>query len=485
MRSENKKEKDFLGLLGAILFISPNLNIPESILTYCGVSSHDTALIISVVLFGIADLIIALLFFRSSPTGRMYGVIIAFNAVYILPLLFKLDKIGIIQYMLFVAPVTVVGIMLARDVEIRGCFMKYLRHAMKLLLAVAVIYIVLQYTATERDQYGMIVIENMTYGDMAYLFLTGFVVSVIECVERRYVIGFAGIVVFSVSIVFSGARSAVLCVICAVILFFIIAIIAGSGKEKASVLSLITIATIVSIIMSMFILPDGSRFKVNNIDATSSDFSVQKIIFETEAQKLGDTTVIYAPTGEERKLHEIYEEEIVKSDNTKYDTESMLRNDVINNTNEYIILIDEEKDREAAENYSIHFYRTFLWRTALKEFKKHPLLGNGPYYFKNKYNGYFPHNIFLEAMADCGLVGLLILLVLGSCCLINGIGYYLKHKEINVYYMIVLLFSHFPRYVLYTTLYSNTTLAITVIFFMTIGKIGINEKKESTITEKI
>jgi len=484
MISDNTKEKNLLGLLGAILFISPNLNIPESILTYLGVSSHDTALLISVGLFAIVDLIIGILFLRSSPTRMMFGVIIAFNAVYIIPLIFQMDKTGTLQYLLFVVPVTVVGIMLARDSEIRLSFVRYLRHAMKVLLIVAIVYIVLQYTSTERDEYGMIVIENMTYGDMAYLFLTGFVISAIEVIERRYVIGYAGLVIFSVSIVFSGARSAVLCVVCAVILLWMIAVIAKNGRDKAGVLALITAVTIGSIVLSMFILPAGSRFKVNNIDANSSDFSMGKIIFETEAQKLGDTTVIYTPTGEERKLHEIYEDEIVKSDNTKYETESMLRNDVINNTNEYITLIDE-KDREAAEKYSIHFYRTFLWRTAIKEFKKHPLLGNGPYYYKNKYNGYFPHNIFLEAMADCGLAGLLTVVVLGGYCVINGIRYYVKYREVNVYYILVLLFSHFPRYVLYTTLYSNATLAITAILFAMIGKIGINERKDPTISEKV
>jgi hypothetical protein len=49
----------------------------------------------------------------------------------------------------------------------------------------------------------------------------------------------------------------------------------------------------------------------------------------------------------------------------------------------------------------------------------------------------------------------------------------------------VLLFSHFPRYVLYTTLYSNATLAITAILFAMIGKIGINERKDPTISEKV
>jgi hypothetical protein len=182
--------------------------------------------------------------------------------------------------------------------------------------------------------------------------------------------------------------------------------------------------------------------------------------------------------------YDLYLVRLEKSDGEVIDELEPKRLFPFSSPNEYITLIDE-KDREAAEKYSIHFYRTFLWRTAIKEFKKHPLLGNGPYYYKNKYNGYFPHNIFLEAMADCGLAGLLTVVVLGGYCVINGIRYYVKYREVNVYYILVLLFSHFPRYVLYTTLYSNATLAITAILFAMIGKIGINERKDPTISEKV
>ena len=478
-------KKKIMGILGVILFISPNLNIPESLLYYCGVESHETAMIISVALFAIVDLLAGIILLSSSPTKKMILVLLAFNLIYIIPVAVNMNLKEILQYILFITPVTIVAIMISRDEEIRTAFMKYLKYAAVILFIAAVAYIILMYVGTNRDQYGMISIENMTYGDIAYLFLTGFAICAIDCMQNRSVFGYLGMFVFTAAIVFSGARSAILCVICVVVVLWTIELIAKAEKNKKITLSVITVITALSVALSMFILPDTSRFKVNNIDANADDFSAESIIFEARAQGLGDLDVIYVPTNEVRKLSSIFEEAIVNNDCTRRETETALRDDVKNNTNQYIKLINEETDRKIAERYTARLYRTFLWRTAFKEFKKHPLIGNGPCYYKNKYNGYFPHNVFLESMTDFGIVGLIVISFLGIYCFVNGIRYYLKSRDDNVLNLIVLLFSHFPRYVLYTTIYSNATLAMTVILFITIGKLGENERTNKAVTDKI
>ena len=122
--------------------------------------------------------------------------------------------------------------------------------------------------------------------------------------------------------------------------------------------------------------------------------------------------------------------------------------------------------------------RDYLWGTAIAEFKKHPITGNGIRYFKNKYTGYFPHNIFLEAMADFGIIGLIVITALGAFCFFKGMVYYFKEKNTNVMNMLLLLFSQFPGYVLYTTMYSNASLALTIIFFTTLGILGGNGKED-------
>lgn len=473
--------KKLIGLIGVLLLISPNLNVPESILIYCGVSSHYTAMLISVILFAILDLILAVLFLRSGPSKKEVLLLLLFNLVYLMPIVLNSTRNEILQFLLFVTPVTLIAASISVDAEIRNSFIQIMLKASRILFIAAVAYIILLYVGTDRDQYGMVVVKNMTYGDMAYLFLTGYIASLIECISRKSVFSYIELIVFCLAIVFSGARSAVLCILCAVVVYWIVALIGKSEKNKKAAIAIVTAVTVVAIVFSMFILPSGSRFKVNNIDASSDDFSASSIIFETSAQYIGSVTVIYTPTNEERTLASIFEEQIVNNDCTKAETEEILRNDVINGTENYIKLIDEENDREKAENYRIHFYRTFLWRTAYKEFQKHPLIGNGPYYYKNKYNGYFPHNIFLEAMSDFGAAGLVLICALGLYCFVRGIKLYLDHKDENVLYFLVLLFSHFPRYLLYTTLYSNPTLALTVILFLTIGRSGKDENKSTSI----
>lgn len=461
-RTDNK----IIGALGAFLIISPNLNILESILMYCGIESHSTVRLISIGIFALVDLIMAFEFMKSRPDKRYYLILAVFNAVYILPLLLTFDKTEVAQYIIFVLPVTIFAMMLSGDSEKTESFFHYLKIAVKLLFAVAIGYIILQYVGTERDYMGVVVIHNMTYGDMGYLFLTGFVVAAIEFKEKRNWFSVLEIIVFSLAIFFSGTRSAILCVAFAIVLWIVLFSISKSitENEKKSVLIGI-IAVFFALSAGLLIVPSGSRLNIINIDTDWSDFSLKDLIFETEEEESFDINVIYTPTGAERKISEIYEEEIVKRDTTKTETEDILHEDVSSGRNEIITLISED-DRAFAENYRPYRHRTFLWRTAIKEFKKAPFTGNGPCYFKNKYDGFFPHNILLEAMTDFGVIGLLIISGIGIFCFAVGI---IEYKNGRGYYfgLILLLFSHVPRYLLYTTLYSNPTIALTILFFLT------------------
>lgn len=466
MTEIKKTDNIIIGAIGAFLIISPNLNVLESILTYCGIESHSAVRLISIGIFALIDLIMAFEFLKSRPDKRYYWILAVFNAVYILPLLLNFDKTEIAQYIIFVLPVTIFAVMLSTDSEIMEHFFRYLNIAVKLLFIVAIGYIILQYVGTERDYMGIVVIRNMTYGDMGYLFLTGFVVATIEFRGKRNWFSVLEIIIFSLAIFFSGTRSAILCVAFAIVLWIVLFSISKNvtEKEKKSVLIGI-IAVSITIAAGLLIVPSGSRLNIINIDTDWSDFSLKDLIFETEEEESFDINVIYTPTGVERKISEIYEEEIVRRDTTKTETEDILHEDVSSGRNEIITLISED-DRAFAENYRPYRHRTFLWRTAIKEFKKAPITGNGPCYFKNKYDGFFPHNVLLEAMTDFGVMGLLIILGIGIFCFAVGI---IEYKNGNGYYfgLILLLFSHVPRYLLYTTLYSNPTIALTVLAFLT------------------
>ena len=81
-------------------------------------------------------------------------------------------------------------------------------------------------------------------------------------------------------------------------------------------------------------------------------------------------------------------------------------------------------------------------------------------------------------MTDFGIVGTVLLALLALFCFIKGMAYFWKKKESTVLRMNVLLFSKMPRYLLYTTLYSTASLAMTVIYYLTLGWLAKDEKQD-------
>lgn len=458
------------------MFISPNLNLIESVFMYCGIRDHDIVRLIALVIYSVIDVSLIALFFRKKPTKTAFAILIAFNLIYILPLMIHPVKLPILQYLMFIVPITVFSLMLSENDTIKEFFFKYLKYAAIVLFFIAIAYMILQAVSPARDRNGVVLIHNMSYGDMGYLFLNGFLVSVICCKEKKYLTGLIGVVVFSLAVFFSGTRSAVICIIFAIALWIVLDLLNKKTpkSEKRGLLIGISVV-ILTLVIGMVIIPSGSRLNFFKINLTDPDFSIKSIIFETGQDNSNDIMVIYTPTNEERPISEIYEEEIIKSDRTKSETQDLLHKDVSENINEYIRLINEE-DREFVENYKIINHRTFLWHAAMEEFKKHPVLGNGARYFSIKYNSFFPHNIILEAMTDFGIIGAGLISVIGLYCFIRAIKIYLKTNDENCFGLIILLFSHIPRYLLYTSLYSNYTIAMTIIIFMTMGVFEDKEK---------
>lgn len=473
--SETRRNK-LIAAIGAFMFISPNLNLIESVFIYCGIRDHDIVRIIALIIYAVIDVSLVALFLKKKPTKIAFFILIIFNLIYILPLMVHPEKITILQYLMFIVPITLFSLMLSEDDTIKELFFRYFKYAAIVLFFIAIVYIALQTVSTERERNGVDLIHNMSYGDMGYLFLNGFLASVIYCKEKKYFIGLLGMIVFSLGVFFSGTRSAVICILFVIVLWIALALLNKKTSKSEKRLLLVGISVIIlTLVVGVVTIPSGSRLNFFKIDFTDPNFSLKSIIFETEQDNINDIMVIYTPTNEERPISEIYEEEIIKSDRTKSETQNLLREDVSENRNEYIKLINEE-DREFAENYKIINHRTFLWHVAIEEYKKHPVIGNGARYYMLKYNGFFPHNIILEALVDFGVIGALLVIMIGLYCFIRAVRYYLKTNDDNCFLLIILLFSHVPRYLLYTSLYSNYTIAMTIIIFTTMGKFEDGEK---------
>lgn len=472
-------DKKIIGVIGAFLFISPNLNIPESILMYCGIESHDIVRLISIGFFAVVDLALGILFLRSKPGKKECLIFVISNIIYIFPLLFWFDVTEVIQYLFFVVPVTIFALKLSIDDEVKEYFFLSMKAFVIVLFVIAIIYISLLYFSKNRDYGGVLIIKNLTHGDMGYLFLNGFVISLIGIAYgERKIYNILGIVLFSVAILFAGNRSAILCAIFGVILWIVLLLLKAK-REKIFSSIIVVLVLIVTVTIGSFIVPDGSRLHFINYNISSPGFSLKDLLYETREED-SDIMVIYTPTGSQERISDVYENEIVTNDGKKSDTEKMLRDDVVSGRNEYITLVNKE-DIDFVKDYSLITNRLFLWRVAIKEYIKHPIFGNGPRYFVKKYDGYYPHNIILEVMADFGAVGLVVLVSLGLYCFIRGVRYYKKDNSYYGFGLILLLFSHIPRYLLYTTIYSNPTIAMTIVLFITIGRLGsdtLNKRSE-------
>lgn len=480
MNNKVSLDKRIMAAFGVFLFVSPNLNILESILTYCGIDNHDYVRAISIGIFCIIDIALAFLFMRYKPGIKAYVFLVVFNIIYFTPLALTWNTKIVAQYWLFVLPITIFSVLLSEDDDVKSFFFKFFTYLARVITIVAIIFVVLLYVGKTRSETGLIIIKNMSYGDMAYLFLSGFLVSVVDSIKRKSIVSAISIIILSISIFFAGNRSAILCMLFALFLCFVLMLLTKASKTTKLLTLIITIAIIIAMVIGLFVIPSGSRFHTKKIDFLSPDFSLVDLLYETKKTDKKTLKVIYSPDNEERTLYSIYTEEIVKNDMKQHETERMLRDDVKNNKNEYITLLNES-DRKKAEKYRVSKNRDFLWWAAIQEFKKHPVIGNGPCYFRNKYDGFYPHNILLEAMTDYGLIGLIILLSLGVYCIINGIKNCIVDNNDNNFRLVILLFSHIPWFLFYTTLYSNTILAMTIIVFTTINRMASNNEKTPII----
>lgn len=96
--------------------------------------------------------------------------------------------------------------------------------------------------------------------------------------------------------------------------------------------------------------------------------------------------------------------------------------------------------------------RADLYKSAINLFYKSPLFGNGIGYFASVNNGQYPHNVFLEALAEQGIIIAMILLIF---CLVY-IYRILTVRQNNFFTLSVLLFSlSIPRLMISSTIWMS------------------------------
>lgn len=127
--------------------------------------------------------------------------------------------------------------------------------------------------------------------------------------------------------------------------------------------------------------------------------------------------------------------------------------------------------------------RTAYWEKAFEWFLTSPLLGIGWLQFGFKYRPFINgnvmnvHNVYIQVLCECGIIGLLIFLLIIFIPLKNTIINYLKNKneEINYYVLICQIF-----FILYcltgNCIYDNTLLFYAIVSGLAMASFNINKK---------
>ena len=160
-------------------------------------------------------------------------------------------------------------------------------------------------------------------------------------------------------------------------------------------------------------------------------------------------------------ISEAFEYYILNSNNTITQTEDILHRDIMNQAGEYLI-VNPGYYAEAVEYHLPINSRVYLWSTAWNEFSSAPLMGHGPLYYQQKYEGYFPHNVVLEIMVDYGLVGVLLVGVLVLYTYFYAIVLAVKTSDRMLGELLALVTAYIPMHMLYHSLYSNGIFIFTV-----------------------
>ena len=205
------------------------------------------------------------------------------------------------------------------------------------------------------------------------------------------------------------------------------------------------------------------------------DAEIEKILTEnvSDSPLIYYVNVIDVKDNQVKSAYSVFINHITQNNIKKSQTEKMLNRDIRDDSRKYLVVRD--KDRKRLSKFSIKRDRYNLWNMAFYEVKKSPVFGQGTLFYFEKYDNFFPHNIYIEILTDYGLVGLVIFLFLSISILLKIINLLKKNKDKLMTVLFGFGISYFPTYLLFDSLYNNNSL----IFFSTLFIVYIIKDKTS------
>ncbi len=460
-------------------FFMGNLKFFKMILAYLGIENGITAIAV-----GMFAMVVAVVIFYCinhairQKDWKGFLLLGALCIIYGLPyvvhgLLYKL-----VQYCLFVAPLAITAYLVASDEK--GCetFFSYLSKISRVAVFPFLLYIIVLFI-TPPGESGIVMIKEMSYGDIALAALPFFFADLaLFCSEQTKPNVATGmrILVYLASLIYSGSRSTIFCMILAFALQLLVhfkQILEMPLLKK----SLSALCFLLVVVFCMTVTPTGARLNVikDNIVHELGNEGLNQIFEEypsgddlsedESSVQRSPSQVFCVKTRKYMSIHKAFEYYIVNSDSSITETQEFLHNDIVKGEKKYLIVSPEYQEFAELYEFPINS-RVYLWSTAWNEFKNSPLIGNGILYYQQKYDGTFPHNIIFELMCDFGIVGTVLFFGAALYLLVSCVIIAVKIKSYGMGQMLVFIISYIPMHLLYHSLYFNGILFFTFVILL-------------------
>ena len=444
-----KKGRILCYYLCACLFFFNKISLLKMVLHYAGIVNSGTG--IAVGIFLLMDLCIGaytLYAFLQRRAWALLGLLVLVCAAYGLPYAIHGEWYSLAQYCVFTLPFALCGGLLAAEEDGVERFLRCLEKISVGAVFFALGYILLLFLGTP-DKTGMINIAEFSYGSVAYA-LVPFCFTEIELVlrgkQRWWIHGIRGMV-YLCAIIYSGTRSAALCVACAAVMQILFHW--KSVKEAGWKRALSAGAALAACLCLCFcVTPKGSRLNMIKNDPLY------------ELQYEDSYTVINVATGRPATMGSTFDYYVSRNTCTREETVRILREDIVNHTGRYLQVPAEHQEK--AENYIYHLSRVHLWNLAVMDIEKAPVFGNGILHYQMKI-GKFPHNVVLELLADTGVVGCVLFFAFMGFAFVTLMIRAIKTRNQSLGTLLCLVVLYIPMYLLYTSLYSSGPLLFSMV----------------------
>ena len=366
-------------------------------------------------------------------------------------MLFQLVQFGIFGMQMYFTAIIVV---------IKNKFMKfisYFDYYALVLIPFSIFYIIRYFVAEWSEQNPLNCFAGMTYMTIAFIFLPVIAVMISQCFllehsTRKNAFHILCSILFWCVIVFSGTRSAIVCIFFFLVCMFFFNFILKLKKLRALVI-LTAIFIGIFILCTYIILPEGTGHAVR-----SENFNYDMDIYHNESRK--NLEVYDAEHNTETiNVQEFYVNYLVNSGKNKDESIAELHKNL--KDGKPILDFKSDKDEQTFKSYELYFGRNILFDLSIQECKSAILFGHGTNYYQNKYDNY-PHNSFLEVLCDYGLVGLIIFTSIIILILIKVFPIAIQNRFVCILLLLCLMW--IPISCLSGTVYLNYNLIFSISF---------------------